>query len=440
MATTPDLHAPRPTPQWRQKLSGLVRWWTEELSKLLPDRFAAFGGAGRVPQLSIDGDDLVLVEPRSAAGADSRVALSTLDAERARQAARLLLERAGETRARARLCLAHDEALVRRITMPAATEENLAQVLGFEMDRLTPFRPEEVYFDHRVVARDSAAGTLSVLIAVARRELVDARVAVLRELGMSVQGVTVRDDGGHAGSQLDLLPTEQRGERESSRERLVKRALMGAVSALLLVALLFPVWRKREAVIAMHPLVAKAHSEAQATDVLARDLERQVADYNFLLAKKHAAAPALAYIEDVTRLLPDNTWVQQFELKSAGKTREVQITGETASSSKLIEILEQSTLLQNAATRGTVTRGSTPNSERFMIAAEAKPRVLPEARPLIEGASPPPAQAVPVPQAVPPPQAAPVPRTVPAPQPAKVEPVGKPADPKAPPAKPAAAP
>ena len=40
--------------------------------------------------------------------------------------------------------------------MPAATEENLPQVLSFEMDRLTPFRSDEVYFDHRVVGRDRA--------------------------------------------------------------------------------------------------------------------------------------------------------------------------------------------------------------------------------------------------------------------------------------------
>ena len=55
-----------------------------------------------------------------------------------------------------------DEALVRRVTMPAATEENLRQVLGFEMDRLTPFRADDVYFDYRVVSRDAAAGQLAI--------------------------------------------------------------------------------------------------------------------------------------------------------------------------------------------------------------------------------------------------------------------------------------
>ncbi|HXJ79648.1 MAG TPA: PilN domain-containing protein, partial [Candidatus Methylomirabilis sp.] len=88
--------------------------------------------------------------------------------------------------------------------------------------------------------------------------------------------------------------------------------------------------------------------------------------------------------EELTRLLPDNTWVQQFDVKNVGKVREVQISGETASSSKLIEILEGSTLLQNAAFRGTVTRGQTQGTERFLIAAEVRPRPQPETKSVLD--------------------------------------------------------
>ena len=356
-------------------------------------------GGAHSPIVAFDGDDVMLVEPRSVVG-ETRIALAPLDEPRRRGALRALLERAGETRVRARIALNHDEALSRRVTMPGATEENLSQVLAFEMDRLTPFKAEDVYFDHRVISRDAATGQLLVQIAVAPRNLVDARVAKLRSLGASVQGVGVRDAAGHAGAPLDLLPTEQRGERESSRERLIQRGLVAAVALLLVVALLLPVWQKRETIIALHPLLTKAKQEAEATDAIARELEKQVSDYNFLLARKHGAYPVLAFVEEMSRLLPDNTWVQQFEVKTVGKGREVQITGETSSSSKLIEILEQSALLQNAAPRGTVTRGSQPGMERFMIAAEARPRVQPESRPVLEATS-----AIPAPVAPPPPPA-----------------------------------
>jgi general secretion pathway protein L len=374
----------RSAPAWRQKLAAFWRWWSDELAQLLPERFAQMRGAGRVPVVAVSDGEVVLVEPRSAVGPQTRVELGALDEARARAALRALLERAGDKRMRARIALAPGEALVRRVTMPAATEENLSQVLAFEMDRLTPFRADEVYFDHRVVSRDAAAGQIGVELAVARRALVDARVAQMRALGASVQGVTVRDDAPHAHAPLDLLPLEQRGERESPNERLIQGALIALVLLLVATALLFPLYRKREAVKALLPMVEKARTEAGATDTLARELERTAADYNFLLAKKHAAYPALAYMEEVTRLLPDNTWLQQLDIRPVGKTREIQISGETTSSSKLIEILEQSRLMQNAAPRGTVTRGSQPNTERFMIAAETRARPLPEATSVLD--------------------------------------------------------
>jgi general secretion pathway protein L len=250
------------------------------------------------------------------------------------------------------------------------------------------------------MSRDSVSGQIAVEIAVARRELVDARVDQLRAWGASVQGVTVEADAERGPGPLDLLPSEQRGQRESGGERWLVPGLAVLALALLVVALLYPAYNKRSAAVALIPQVAKAKQEAEAADVIARQLERQVADYNFMVTRKQTTWPVLAYIEEVTRLLPDNTWVQQLDVKTNGRVREVQVTGETASSSKLIELLEQSSILQNAAPKGTVTRGSQPGAERFVIAAESRPRQAPPPRPLLEvtevlpTAPPPPASGV----------------------------------------------
>ncbi len=380
MATVPEA-ANRPGP-FRHKLAALWRWWTGEIARMVPERFSMLRGGTRVPIVALEGDDIVLAAP-AAGGGEERTVLAPLDEARRKEAVRALLERAGETRGRARVALARDEALVRKLTMPAATEENLRQVLAFEMDRLTPFKADEVYFDYRVLSRDAVAGQILVQLAVARREVVDARIQALRALGANVRGVAVRDDAGHAEA-FDLMPSEQRGEGETSRQRLAQRVLLGASLLLLAVALLYPVWRKRETFIALNPLVIKSKADAEASDAIARTLEKQVADYNFLLTRKHGNAPALAFIEEISRLLPDNTWVTSLEIKPTGKVREVQVIGETVSSSKLIEILEASSILQNATPRGTVTRGSQPGTERFMIVAEARARPLPEARPVME--------------------------------------------------------
>ncbi|MFZ3321595.1 MAG: pilus assembly protein PilM [Usitatibacter sp.] len=412
--------AARPTPAWRQKSQVFWRWWIGELRQIAPERFAMFGDGDRAPMLAVRDGEAAVIDSRPMT-AVQRAAIGSLDDAQRKAAVRSLLERNGELRGRARVALGPDEALVRRVTMPAATEENLRQVLEFEMDRLTPFRADEVYFDYRVVSRDVAAGQLGLQLAVARREAVDARVRELKDLGVSVQGVAIREDAGHAGTPLDLLPSEQRSERGSSSERLVQRIVVGTVLVLLFVALVYPVYRKRETFIELNPLVNQARQEAEKTDALARDLERQVGDYNYLLARKHGTLPVLAYLEEVSKLLPDTTWVQQFDVKTTGKSREVTISGETASASRLIEILEGSTLLQNAAFRGTVNRGSQAGTERFLITAEVRPHPQPESKPVLDMVTVMPA----------PPQPKPAPSATPAPSapPATVEPVPAPAPP-----------
>jgi general secretion pathway protein L len=225
---------------------------------------------------------------------------------------------------------------------------------------------------------------------------------------------------------FDLLPSEQRGERETGRERLARNVLIGAALLLFAAALFVPVWQKRSAVVQMLPVVEKARQEAQATDAIVRELERQAGDYNFVLARKHSWYPLSAYVEELSKVLPDHTWLQQLDMKSTGKAKELTITGETASASKLIELLEQSKMLQNATPRGPTTRGSTPGSERFMIAADLRPRTPPEAQPLTGAARPvqppnpmaQPAGAPGVPPSSAAPRAPPTPQSVPPPPPA----------------------
>ena len=403
MSATSGYATSRAAPSLRQKLDSFRRWWWGEISALIPERFAAMrGGGAHSPLVSLEAGELVLLEARGQAAANEKVAIASLDEPQRRSAVRALLERTGETRGRARIALAPGEALVRRTTMPAATEENLAQVLAFEMDRLTPFKAGEIYFDYRVVSRNAATGQVVVQIAVARREIVDQRLASLRALGISPQGVAVSDDAGTGSSTFNLLPQGQPGEREASGEGMLQYALVGLVALLLAIALVLPAWQRRQAIIELHPLLGKAKQEAEATAAIEREVEQRVADHNFLTAKKLGNHPALAIIEEVTRLLPDNTWVTQLEVKAAGKIREVTITGEAPSSSKLIEVLEQSALMKNAAPRGTVVRGATPNTERFVIAAELRTRPTPDTRPVAETApAPAPAQPAAAPSAPP---------------------------------------
>ncbi len=138
MAVAPDMNTSR------SKASGAPvadfwRWWRGEIVRMLPQRFAAFGGGGSTPLVLLEGDEVIVIDPHAPPGAERSANLAGLDEGGKRALVRTQLESVGETRGRARAALRHHEALVRRVRLPAATEENLAQVLGFEMD--TASRP-----------------------------------------------------------------------------------------------------------------------------------------------------------------------------------------------------------------------------------------------------------------------------------------------------------
>jgi general secretion pathway protein L len=98
-------------------------------------------------------------------------------------------------------------------------------------------------------------------------------------------------------------------------------------------------------------------------------------------------------LDDLTKRLPDDTFVIQFEFD--GNTLQVQ--GESASSAKLIEILEDSPLFKDVGFKSPLVKIQGTANDRFHLAAtlEATERQLADAepkesRPAAERVMPPP--------------------------------------------------
>ena len=95
------------------------------------------------------------------------------------------------------------------LVLPAAVEENLAQALSYDLDRHTPFRPEQLYFDAAVIDRNPAAKTISVDWVAALKTAVDSARRQVEDWG----GVVVAVVPGPASTRptrLNLVPHEAR--------------------------------------------------------------------------------------------------------------------------------------------------------------------------------------------------------------------------------------
>jgi len=98
--------------------------------------------------------------------------------------AALYCSQANVTHPQVMLCIPKAWTIIRTTELPAAAMENLSDVVAYELDRITPLRPDDAYYDYRILKAEG--GRLQVAVAAARRETIDPYIKALAEKGLPV--------------------------------------------------------------------------------------------------------------------------------------------------------------------------------------------------------------------------------------------------------------
>jgi hypothetical protein len=152
---------------------------------------------------------------------------------------------------------------------------------------------------------------------------------------------------------------------------------LGLLVAAVLFATALPLWQKRGYAIALQQQAMQGRTAADASNALREQLERLTGEYNFALSRKYAFPSVLQSVEDLSKLLPDDTWLTQLEVKNQAKgkdaKREIVVRGESANAGRLISLFEESNLFTDAAPRSPTTKIQPGPGEIFDVGAQLKP-------------------------------------------------------------------
>jgi general secretion pathway protein L len=345
------------------RLRSFWRWWSGQLIQLLPEKLQkAIAQRQQKLYVEIDSGKLLLsLGNRAAQREVLRLALDAVDAEN---------ENIPREVQQTILLLPDDRVLARRITLPAAAEENLREVLSFEMDLHTPFEAAEVYYDYTVVGRDSARQKVTVDLVYAPRDAVDALVDGTSGLGIKTDVITCRRRDNANLQPVNLLPQERRRARRLDVKSL-NLGLTALLAVLVVAAITIPLVQKNRAIEALEAQVRAAAAEAREGAELRQDLEKMAEASQFLVEKKTSDVMAVELIDEVSRILPDHTWITRLNLTET----ELEIQGQSSASASLIAVVESSTYFENARFGSPVVQIQGTNNDRFHIAADivAKP-------------------------------------------------------------------
>ncbi|MDH4109083.1 MAG: PilN domain-containing protein [Gammaproteobacteria bacterium] len=353
----------------RQLLSRFWCWWTAEIVAAMPSWLMQFLGSGESRLVVAQQNDrlsMTLVRPderRKIADFDRDTVTDAdlADVRSAVDAVRLACRRID-------LELPRGRVLQRKLRLPAGTEERLGQVLGFEMDRFTPFTRDQVYFDYRVSGRDAPSGTLSVDLTLTLRSYLDGLLKQLESCGIRPTAVRVAEKFAREAadsSRADLLPEAYRPDLRW-RARALPLGLAAIALALLAATVALPVAHRAETLSELEAQVRAIEPDALAAAELRDEIASVSGQAAFFQARRSETPTTLQMLDELTRVVPDDTWVSRLELPSG----QVRLHGESESASSLIALMEASTMLRNARFASPVTKNPRTGNDRFVIEAE----------------------------------------------------------------------
>lgn len=358
--------------EWRTRVqsgaaAAYLRWWLGELKALLPESWQQkLRHAMRRVTVQISGESILLGVEENQSIEPLESFSTSQDASLQRQQTLELLGARELFEVPRILLLDNSEVLRKEVRLPEAAESNLRQVLGFEMDRQTPFRADDVYFDWRILGHDKEAGQVRVDLIVAPRVAIDAICQNLSARGLSVSGVDVIDEGESLG--VNLLPPERRVRIVNRKVRL-NQGLAAATVVLLAVVMALSLSLRAHQVSELEAAIESVREEALRVQRI-RDQINDTSEAAGFLAQRRMASPvAVDILADVTRTLPDDTYLDRLVIGQAG----VQMQGKSQNAQQLIEQVNESPLMEAASFRGSTRLDARTGLEIFEINAVVTP-------------------------------------------------------------------
>jgi general secretion pathway protein L len=301
-------------------------------------------------------------------GTVTREAQGSTDDAGIRQLARILTARGGLPRALL-FRLPPERVLHKELSLPLAAQYDLKEVLGFEIDRETPFARDEVYWSYAVREADGPRKRIGIELAVVPRCFIDPVDAAARRAGLDPAGIEV--DMGEGATALIPLGAQRRANWALARGPLTP--LAAAACILIVIAAAIPFIRQQSALVTADAMIASLTEPAREASALRQPADRLTRIIASLKEERDRNGSALAALAAATIALPDETYLTTLNLRAGRLT----MNGLSPSAARLVGLLARRAEFREPVFDSPVVESGTNGLEEFGIsvnvAAEGAP-------------------------------------------------------------------
>ena len=346
----------------------VVTWWGQQWLALLPRGLTTVGPWSRA---------LVIDWSADAPGAEAApCTLSRRSAAQETVIGRFMsdesglaaLRRACHAQGRGRdllLRLMPDALLEHRFAMPIAAEHHVTEVMLHEIDRLTPFGAEDVFWTCAVAQRDRARGRAFLRLSLVMRAPLQAFLSRLDAAGLSPRAIEVAAaDGGLRHLMIGADDTKRRG----LQHRAIR--LAAAICAVLAItATVSPFIVQRQRIDRVESEIALLQPRVAEARALHARIAAEMAGADITAAAQAAIGDPLAAMAAVTAVLPDDTFLTSLTLSR----KTLVIAGQSIDPASLIAAMSSDPAIRNPSFAAPVTMASNGQASLFSITADLAP-------------------------------------------------------------------
>ena len=340
-------------------------WWGRQLWELLPASWRRRRPAHEVGNAVL----LTLVDPRPGLPAG-------LDAtrRRGRRDVRLgsfALDEVGLMKLRAalgsarrgaiRLLLPPRLVLEQQVTLPLAAERGLDTALRWEMDRLTPFPAEAVYWCWEIEQRDRARSRLMLRLRLVPKAAVAAALEGLAGAGLSPLLLASASD--------PSVTVSLGGPAPARRGAWVLGLAAAAFALAAAAAVATPFVRQELAARQVDARIEALRPEVDLAEGLRRRLNDRAASADIVAAEAGRVGDTLHTLEAITDVLPDDTSLLALTLRDRALT----LTGQSGNAARLIPAIATYPVFRDPVFAAPVTRNEFTGAEAFTIRTGLRP-------------------------------------------------------------------
>lgn len=262
-----------------------------------------------------------------------------------------------------RVNLDNSRVLAKLVTLPASTEENLHEVIKYEMDRYTPFSANDVYFDYRIEGRLAEKDLIKVLLLVVRKEILKPIESMVEDGVIALERINIisLSNANHSINDVKLLRTLSSANHHQST---VKWLLVAAVGLIMLTAIT-PLIINYLHINKLSQELEKLESTVSEVKQLQSEYQKMQEQVGYLVAIKEKNPSIIGVLNLLTEVTPDHTFVQRLSIEDGL----LSLQGLSASASEFIPIIDKTGQFEDIRFSAPVTLSATDNLENYSITA-----------------------------------------------------------------------